>query len=91
MMWMMGTNGGLFSILLMVFALSSSLEQVMSLNKAFASFEGIEGLWQQKLVYFVLSMCVFGWVGKKGGEMGLLPIATGDWLDMLQKETTYIN
>lgn len=82
MMWMMGVNGGIFSILIVVYALISALDQVLKIHTAFSGFKEVDCS-VQKFVYLVLGLGVFGWIAKRAGDMGLLPIASADWISYL--------
>ena len=81
MMWMMGTGAGIFSLLFVVYALSTCLSTLVSVNKAFKPYEQIQPL-LQKTVYVCLSLGVLYYLADKAGTMGLLPVTPADWIHL---------
>jgi hypothetical protein len=84
MLWLMGSGAGIFSILLVGYAVISAVEMLFRLNSSFDQFKGVRSsLLPQKLIYLLLNLAILGYLGNKAGHMGLLPIASGDWISIL--------
>ena len=84
MLWMMGSGAGIFSILIISYALMQAVDILFNVNKAFSSFHAVD-VTLQKLIYGLLSLGILYYLGGRAGAMGLLPIASGDWVSLIPK------
>ena len=83
MLWLMGSGAGIFTILLVAYAVIQAVEMLFRLNSAFEQYRGADSLIMQKSVYAILSLAIIAYLGNKAGSMGLLPIASGDWVSLI--------
>ena len=83
MLWLMGSGAGIFTILLVAYAVIQAVEMLFRLNSAFEQYRGADSLIMQKSVYAVLNLALIAYLGNKAGSMGLLPIASGDWVSLI--------
>ena len=82
MLWLMGSGAGIFTILLVAYAVIQAVEMLFRLESSFAPFKGADTLILQKVTYLSLNVLIIGYLGNKAGNMGLLPIASGDWISL---------
>lgn len=77
---MMGSGSGIFSILMVGYAVMQAFSTLLRVNDAFRMFEGKISLLLQKFVYIVVSVTVLSYLGNHAANMGLFPINSGDWV-----------
>jgi len=83
MLWLMGTGAGIFTILLVAYAVIQAVEMLFRVDAVFLQFKGADTLILQKTVYLSLNLMILIYLGNKAGHMGLLPLASGDWIGLL--------
>lgn len=82
MLWLMGSGAGIFTILLVAYAVIQAVEMLFRINSAFDAFRGADTLMLQKTVYLVLNLAILVYLANKAGGMGLLPLSSGDWISL---------
>lgn len=79
---MMGSGSGIFSILMVGYAVMQAFTTLLRVNEAFRMFDGKINVIGQKLVYITLSLAVVGYLANHAANMGLFPINSGDWVSL---------
>ena len=87
MLYMMGSGAGIFTILLVAYAIIQAVDLISKTSSAFDQFHGANSLILQKIVYFSLSVAILAYLGNKAGHMGLVPWASGDWISLFPVTT----
>jgi len=84
MLYMMGSNPGIFGIMMLTYALSSGLTTLQNVNVVFVPYQQ-QGLdcSLQKIAYFAVSLAVNGYLLWSASGMGLLPTQSGDWISKI--------
>ncbi|CAD7973100.1 unnamed protein product [Amoebophrya sp. A120] len=84
MLWMMGSNPGIFGIMMLAYAYSSGIAQLKNVNNVFLPFsqQGVDCSFQ-KIAYVVICVAVLGYLTYSASGMGLLPTQTGDWISKI--------
>ena len=80
MIWMMGSGSGIFSILVVGYAVMQSFQSLFRVNNAFQSISGKISTIQYKLIYVAINLAVLGYLCNHAAGMGLFPINSGDWI-----------
>lgn len=77
----MGSNPGIFGIMMLFYGLSSSFAQLNNVNMVFLPYEqqGVDCS-LQKIAYAIICAAVLGYITWHASGMGLLPTNTGDWI-----------
>jgi Protein of unknown function (DUF1077) len=82
MLWLMGSGAGIFTILLVAYAVIQAVEMLFRVESTFSQYKGADTLILQKVTYLTINILIIGYLGNKAGNMGLLPIASGDWISL---------
>ena len=93
MIWMMGSGSGIFSILMVGYAVLQAFTTLLRVNEGkysffqlnpcivvFKLFEGKINVLGQKGLYILISLAVLGYLCNHAANMGLFPIKSGDWV-----------
>ena len=84
MMWMLGNTINIFLIFLVFKGFSSALTAILDVNKVFKDYEGMGvSLTTYKLIYLAINCFLLGLVIYKLLNVGLLPTAPSDWIDLI--------
>lgn len=91
MMWMLGNTINIFLIFLVFKGFSSALTAILDVNKGtpvsevvFKDYEGMGvSLTTYKLIYLAINCFLLGLVIYKLLNVGLLPTAPSDWIDLI--------
>ncbi|CAD7973191.1 unnamed protein product [Amoebophrya sp. A25] len=84
MLWMMGSNPGIFGILMLSYSISGAIAQLKNVNNVFLPFsnQGVDCSFQ-KIAYVAVCVFVLGYLTYSASGMGLLPTQTGDWISKI--------
>ncbi len=80
MIWMMGSGSGIFSILMVGYAVMQSFTSLFRVGDMFAHFRGKVNCLGQQCVYVLINLAVLGYLCNHAANMGLFPINSGDWV-----------
>ncbi|KAH7649646.1 hypothetical protein FG379_000906 [Cryptosporidium bovis] len=89
MLYMNGNRAGIFSILIIGYALINSVKTLLSINEHFNELENISGktFIIQRSLYFLYSIFGVIFVAYKLGNMGLIPVSRGDYIHQIPPRT----
>lgn len=81
MLFISGSNAGIFSILIVTYSLVNAIKVLARVNKNFVEIERARGkqFVYQKLVYCLYSLMGIAFILFKLGTMGLIPVNRGDF------------
>lgn len=85
MLYMSGSSIQIFSIMMTGMSLLNPLKAIFGVNQAFSKFEKEEGvdLKLPKLIYLAIQILALGMALYKCSTMGLLPITSADWTNLI--------
>lgn len=87
MMYMSGASSGIFGILIIGYALASSVNSLLAVGSVFAPYDGVpNSLILQKLVYILLSLGGLTYVLYYCHSLGLLPLNSGDYIGLIPEK-----
>lgn len=84
MLWMVGSQINMFSIMITGMTCFTAFKTIFSVNQAFEKMGDEGDLLMHKLKYVGLSSVGVAMAGWKLNSMGLLPIKSSDWMSLIQ-------
>ncbi|KAH8739366.1 multi-pass transmembrane protein [Cryptosporidium ryanae] len=89
MLYMSGNKAGIFSILIVGYALVNTIKTLLSINEHFNELESISGkrFILQRMLYAIYSTLGIAFVVHKLGTMGFIPINRGDYIHEIPPRT----
>lgn len=82
MLWMSGTAPGIFSVMIVGYSSMQIISTLTNVQQAFQIIKGVDCT-LQKLSYMGICVAAVAYVLNHGSKMGILPVATGDWVSYI--------